>query len=93
VRSPRRKEVDRATRLEIEVTFEIRSFCQCCDSELEWCKEFLEVETPIELGHIKLWFESGAALGDMRRLLQASIPPRSYLKTLRSAKKRARGRS
>lgn len=81
------------TRLEVEVTFEIRSFCACCNSELEWCKEFIEVETPIDLGHIKLWFESGAALGDMRRLLQAGISPRSYLKTLRSAKKRAGGGS
>lgn len=78
------------TRLEVEVTFEVRSFCECCESELEWCKEFIEVRTPIDLGHIKLWFESGAALGDMRRLLRAGIPPRAHLWTLRSAKKRAR---
>jgi hypothetical protein len=92
VRSPRRREDDCATRLEIEVTFEIRSFCDCCDSELEWRKEFVEVDISLEMDRIKLWFESGAAVRHMRRLLQASVPPVDYLKTLSPPKKRARRR-
>ena len=78
--------------LEIEVNFEIRSICDCCSSELEWCKRFVEVETPVDIDHIKLWFESGEALTRLQRLLQAGIPPASYLKTLRSPKKRASSR-
>jgi hypothetical protein len=81
------------TRLEVEVTFEIRSFCECCGSELDWCKRFVEIETPIELAHIKLWFESGAALGALRQLLRAGIPRMSYLKKLRSAKRHAGGQA
>lgn len=80
-------------RLEVEVTFEFRSFCECCGRELDWCKRFVEIETPIELGHIKLWFESGAALDALRQLLRAGIPRMSYLKKLRSAKRRAGGRA
>jgi len=77
------------TRVEIEVTFEIRSFCDCCDSELDWCKKFVEVDTSVEMDRIKLWFESGAALSQLRGLLRTSIPPVSYLKTLRSPKNRS----
>jgi hypothetical protein len=81
------------TRLEVEVTFEIRSFCECCGSELDWCKRFVEIETAIELGHIKLWFESGAALSALRQLLRVGIPRRAYLKKLRSAKRRPGGQA
>jgi hypothetical protein len=75
--------------VEIEVNFGIRSICDCCSSELEWRKEFVEIETSLDIDHIKLWFESGEASSRLRRLLQTGIPPVSYLRTLRSPKKRA----
>jgi hypothetical protein len=77
-----------STRLEVSATFEVRAICSCCETEVDWCKRTIETDASVQMDHIKLWFETGAALTQLRRLVQTSIPTVAYLNTLARPRRR-----